>query len=468
MPSAIKLTCLSALLLLFASACQPDLNSLSAGYAASLAGSGPAGGGDSGGTGNSGSGGELTGSGGATPPPPSCANLARDPGESDVDCGGTSMCQRCGTSLRCTANRDCASSFCKSSHCAEPTCGDGVQNQDETAPDCGGSCKGCDDNVACLVNADCVGEFCKNALCTDHCTSGAREADETDKDCGGTQCAPCADNHRCAQASDCQSAVCFNNKCQPATCGDKVQNQDESDTDCGGVCSVSKPCAVSAHCNAVSDCASYICTKSKCVADIDVAAGDIIDDFEDVDLLLPASPALGGRVGTWYAYGDGSGTVTENVVSVQRAASRHSLHTTGMGFTSWGSSVGVDLNNSGAGLETKRGYDASAYSGVTFWARADAAVPVTVVLPDTDTDAAGGTGACALKSGGVCDHHYFKDVQVDTTWRRFTVPFASLTLEPGGDPAPTAFKPSGIVSVQFRMQSGLTYELWIDDVAFVK
>lgn len=450
MSPGFKLSFLCAVPLLFSWACAPDLDSLSAYYDAGKGGSA-----GSGAVGDSGAG---------TTEPASCTNLARDPDESDVDCGGTSDCHRCGTNLHCSGNKDCESGFCKGSRCAAPTCGDGVKNQDETAVDCGGSCApelGCDVGVACKVNEDCTSEYCKGELCTDHCVSGVREADETDKDCGGS-CDKCGDDKRCQEGSDCQSLICINNKCQAATCDDKIQNQDESDKDCGGVCATAtdpKPCPISARCNSGADCESYVCSKSKCVADIDVPTGDVIDSFEDGDFLLSS---IGGRVGNWYAYGDGSGTDTEEVVSIQRGPdSKHGLHTTGKDFSSWGSGVGVDFNNAGSGQEDKAPYDASAYTGVTFWARAETALMVSVVLPDGDTDAAG--DVCT-----VCDHHWFKPIQVTTDWQRFTVDFSSLSLEPGGDPEPTSFDASRVVSLQFRLSSGQSYEMWLDDVAFVK
>ena len=44
---------------------------------------------------------------------------------------------------------------------AAPTCFDGIQNQDETFPDCGGSmCKPCDPNLPCIMDRDCVTGYC--------------------------------------------------------------------------------------------------------------------------------------------------------------------------------------------------------------------------------------------------------------------------------------------------------------------
>jgi hypothetical protein len=86
---------------------------------------------------------------------------------------------------------------------------------------------------------------------------------------------------------------------------------------------------------------------------------------------------------------------------------------------------------------------------------------VTVALPDTDTDAAG-------KVCIACDHHYYRAIQLTTQWQRFTILFSKLVLEPGTAPAPTAFKPSGIVSLQFMFAPSGEYDLYFDDLAFVR
>ena len=44
---------------------------------------------------------------------------------------------------------------------AEPTCFDGIKNQDETFRDCGGSrCKPCDPGLPCVIDRDCVTGYC--------------------------------------------------------------------------------------------------------------------------------------------------------------------------------------------------------------------------------------------------------------------------------------------------------------------
>lgn len=78
-----------------------------------------------------------------------------------------------------------------------PSCNDGIQNQDETGIDCGGTiCGPCPD-----------------------CNDGIQNGDETGVDCGGTWCVPCS---------------CFNG----------VQDPGEDGVDCGNICGTPCPCGI--------------------------------------------------------------------------------------------------------------------------------------------------------------------------------------------------------------------------------
>ncbi|HET7543025.1 MAG TPA: hypothetical protein VFK05_24295 [Polyangiaceae bacterium] len=323
-------------------------------------------------------------------------------------------------------------------------CANNVKDGNESDVDCGGSskCDRCAKNGHCTANRDCDSNFCAQNRCQDPtCSDRIRNQDETDVDCGG-RCPPCT---------------------KTQTCFDGVKNQNETDVDCGGICSSdAKRCPVGAGCNTGSDCESWICsaTAGKCQADAVIPTADMIDDFEDGDLSLPVNPALGGRAGSWFAFGDGTGTDSQEVVAIERAAnSVHGLHATGEGFMNWGSGFGVDLSNSGSGQATKVPYDASAYAGVTFWARAKTPTQVTILLPDVDTDSAG-------KICTTCEHHYYATVALTTTWQRFTIDFAGLAAEPGTVPSPTGFKPSQVFTLMFRFVAGANYDVYLDDVAF--
>jgi len=456
--------------------------------AAGQAGQGDTSGG-TGGTGGAGATGGSSTSGTGGSATSSCSNDVADSNETDVDCGGSSKCPRCDVRQHCGSNTDCLDTlFCKNGRCAEPSCSDNVQNGDETGIDCGGSCAidgfTCEDGLGCTVSRDCTGEFCANQVCSDHCISSKREADETDVDCGGKQCSPCGDDKKCTVADDCASKICTNKLCVPATCSDEVVNQTESDVDCGGVCTPLKYCALSQSCNSGADCASYVCTSGKCAADITVPTGDMIDDFEDSNFTLPL---VNGRAGNWYFYHDNSttGVSTWAMAPIDGQRGPSSLvgqHTTGSAWTVWGYGIGADLSNTGGGQNSKKPYNASfdnggtptPYAGVTFWARASATLSLAVVFPDGDTDAAGGicnqtaASVCGTADACVCDHHYLTAVSVGTEWKRYTVLFKDISLEPGTIPAPGPFDPTRLVSIQFRVVPGATFDFWIDDVAFVR
>jgi hypothetical protein len=433
------------------------------GSGGSEAGMGGTGGSSSGSSGSGGSSGSSGTGGGTT----ACTNGSRGANESDVDCGGASECPRCENNLRCTKATDCASDWCFGGRCVEPTCADERQNQDETGVDCGGTCapaSACDDGVACLVNADCASEYCFEDVCTDHCTSNRREADETDVNCGGDDCAPCAGELRCETGPDCESGLCNNNVCTVADCDDNFTNQDESDVDCGGVCTPEKFCEVGDDCNLPSDCDTYVCTAGQCAADIDIVAGDMIDDLEDLNFTVPA---VSGRTGGWYPFNDSTATgmrTFENaIIPGQRGAdSLGAIRTTGSGFTTWGSGIGFDLNAPGG---TKNVYDATGTVGVTFWARSATAMNLTVAFPDVNTT---GQLPPEIKLCTSCDHHWLTSVAVGTDWKRFTILYADLVLEGGTVPTPTELAIDQLVSVQWRVITGATYDYWIDDVAFVR
>jgi hypothetical protein len=56
--------------------------------------------------------------------------------------------------------------------------------------------------------------------------------------------------------------VCLANVCQAPSCSDAVQNQNETDTDCGGACG--NGCAVGKKCLSASDCATFVCKAGTC------------------------------------------------------------------------------------------------------------------------------------------------------------------------------------------------------------
>jgi hypothetical protein len=82
------------------------------------------------------------------------------------------------------------------------------------------------------------------------CSDGIQNQDETDVDCGGDICAVCANGADCNDDGDCSSESCVGGQCA-ASCTDSIQNQGESDVDCGGTC---PQCQEGQGCFADPDC----------------------------------------------------------------------------------------------------------------------------------------------------------------------------------------------------------------------
>ncbi|CAF1327644.1 unnamed protein product [Adineta ricciae] len=204
----------------------------------------------------------------------SCSDGNKNQNETDVDCGG--LCNtKCAVGKNCTQNSDCTNQNCHhtSLTCTVPSCDDGNQNQNETDVDCGGLCSTkCLLNHTCLVNSDCANGNCHHISkkCSDpSCDDGNKNQNETDIDCGGLCSNKCTLHSGCANNVDCANGNCHHtsNTCENPSCTDGNQNQNETDIDCGGLCLTK--CALNQTCKVNVDCANSNChtTQLKCSAE---------------------------------------------------------------------------------------------------------------------------------------------------------------------------------------------------------
>ena len=110
------------------------------------------------------------------------------------------------------------------------------------------------------------------------CDDVLQNQDETDVDCGGATCSPCADGLACMADSDCAVASCVLGVCAAPACDDGVQNADETDADCGGGCS---PCADNLACVDGADCTSQVCTDGLCTP---ASCSDTLMNGDETDI----------------------------------------------------------------------------------------------------------------------------------------------------------------------------------------
>jgi hypothetical protein len=201
---------------------------------------------------------------------------------------------------------------------------------------------------------------------------------------------------------------------------------------------------------------------------------DMIDDFEDQDMLILLSPP---RNGPWYVFQDGT-TGTESPFTIAAVTgtgaapgSTQALHLTATGFTSasWGAGVGANFVNHAAGTK-QVAYDVSAYSGIHFYAKVATGkqTTVNVLIPTTYSDPDGGKCSDAVAGQHCSDHLFCQITGLKTTWAAYQCDFAKLMQQNFGLPQ-TGLDPKSVYSMQFTFKAttALPADIWIDDVSFV-
>ncbi|CAF1260082.1 unnamed protein product [Adineta ricciae] len=151
-------------------------------------------------------------------------------------------------------------------------CYDGRKNDGETDQDCGGKCatiRKCSVGATCDKYSDCKSAFCHNItkICLpSYCKDKDKDRQETDIDCGGTcsQGNKCDNGQKCNISSDCQSDLCIDGICLPFTCIDLDEDENETDVDCGGICSLKRKCCNYKKCQNNTDCISGNCNNNIC------------------------------------------------------------------------------------------------------------------------------------------------------------------------------------------------------------
>ena len=201
----------------------------------------------------------------------------------------------------CEADTDCP----KESPCASPRCESGVCFNDGKDGDCdpglvcdveSGVCidepTPCDAQTDCAMPATCqtvrcsldlcifepaangtacTGGSCQAGICApppDTCTNALQDNDESDIDCGGVMCSPCAIGKKCVVPNDCVvGASCQSGICATIPiCENAAHDGDETDVDCGGTvcapCDPGKMCAIDRDCTMGNTCQGGVCATT--------------------------------------------------------------------------------------------------------------------------------------------------------------------------------------------------------------
>jgi hypothetical protein len=179
------------------------------------------------------------------------------------------------------------------------------------------------------------------------------------------------------------------------------------------------------------------------------------------------------RIGYWFTYNDGTPGGSQQppttttfaplmLPTPRTAMSSWAAHTNGGGYPN-GAGMGVNFN--AAASTGRRPYDASAYTGVTFWIMGSGTL--FMAMPTKDTDPAG--GICGQGGRGACFDHFQMPVgAISTTqWRQVTILFSQLAQQRFGYQPPGGFDKTAVYGVQWGVETNASFDFWIDDVSFV-
>ena len=244
---------------------------------------------------------------------------------------------------------------------------------------------------------------------------------------------------------------------------------------------------------------------------------DVLSDFEEGSgtLIKQGTPQ---RTGWWYVYPNPApgGTVltpTPSTMAVAAAPSgdtancnKWALHSTASGFgTAPNNYVGFGASFIPAAppSQVKTAYDVTAYTGISFKIKSGSGTPPAVyfevLTKDSQPATSGGTAAAPTvdlyNTRGYMLNTPWIPTAISTTWQTVTIPFGGLIPRwvpaagaamacptPGaGIPKCQApkFNPANVLGIQFSMyqdpgfpkpagSTAGTYDLWVDDVTFVK
>jgi hypothetical protein len=188
--------------------------------------------------------------------------------------------------------------------------------------------------------------------------------------------------------------------------------------------------------------------------------------MEDGDAQILVSA---GRDGSWFVIKDDTAGATTTpgvgagfimaMNSAARGASKRSAGLAGGGFADWGAALTFNFRSPSG--ETALPYDASAYTGLSFYGRSlQGDLDVRVTVPDASSHPAG--GICAAES---CYNHHHTDVTLSAAWQKYEVAFSALIKDgsTGG-----SFNKMVVFAVEFVVQGKTAFEFLIDDIALTK
>ena len=194
-----------------------------------------------------------------------------------------------------------------------------------------------------------------------------------------------------------------------------------------------------------------------------VTTADMIDHMDDGDARIIMA---NGRQGPWHSFSEPAGGNIQPPTGTGFLpasggvnSTSHAVHVTGSNYSFGG--VGFDLNNSTPMPESMQSqpYNASAYNGITFWAKGSGTLRVE--FPQRSFVPTDRGGSCT----GTCWNVYGATTPTLTgNWQQITISWSGMQREQGG--TSPAFTANELMGVAFK--GGASFDFWIDEVAFTR
>lgn len=180
-------------------------------------------------------------------------------------------------------------------------------------------------------------------------------------------------------------------------------------------------------------------------------AASMVEDVEDGDTSILRNE---GRSGSWYGYSD-AGSVTLDPTAPGHAGTAMAISFSAVD-AGW-SGFGFNLKGEGG----KELYDGSAYTGVSFWIRADVAMELTFAVADANTDPDG--DICTE-----CHDHWATTVSATSEWTHVKLHWSDLARGGWGTPTSEALVITQLLGLAWNVEAPGTLNVFIDDVALLR
>jgi hypothetical protein len=207
----------------------------------------------------------------------------------------------------------------------------------------------------------------------------------------------------------------------------------------------------------VLDCSGTACPDENVLVDMEANNGKVC--------------ATSGRTGNALVFNDGTGEQWPvpdplglgefSPLPACRGQSAVALHTKGEGFSSWGAGTAIKFSD--------HGWDASAFTGLTFWAMSATRTRIAFGIASAETQDVAYGGACIPKNGKQCADHFTTGRTLTASWIAYTISFAEMKQGGWGVASPnTTINPATLTELNITFPSGQPFDVWIDDVVFTQ